>query len=68
MGTTITIANNINKKEKDVNNIIIEDEKGSIITTAVIEAITLFKKIKKFIIKVLRPNIYVGIYYSDFYK
>ena len=58
-----------NRFEVDIpDNIMAEDEESSIIATAVVERTTLPKRTKKYIIKALRPNIYLGMYYSELYK
>ena len=55
--------------EEDIDNIIVEDEEGGIVAAAAIEVTTIpNKKAKKYIAKALRPNVHVGVYYSDLYK
>lgn len=44
-----------------------EDEEGGIIANATTEATTLPKRTKKYIKKALRPNIHLGIHYTDLY-
>ena len=63
----ITVVSGL-KEDVDVDNIMVEDEEGGVVATAAVEVKILLKGAKKYIVKALRPNVHLGVYYSQFYK